>query len=369
MLERRNKIFDKRAMGPVASVMDPATNVESYEVILIAKEATDAWSKEDIEELRRAFGNFDRVVGLGWLVGDALGHPLLQKPDALRVGGKAGREVQKFVAQEAKSALSLKRQLGRLGAENEERSKLQSAADQAQVAAKQALVPTPGLGLLVSTALLQKRKQPEPAAVGTSAVAASPSPRRQHRGVASPTSPSPPSAIPAITPSTVQAMPPLPPSPPPVIPAHLCGVPTIDALYESVRLIVEDLSRPYNIDCPAGGENLSSWFAALWQAQEAQEAELEVSQRQRLVEAWVEAVEARYSGVNRVVWNEGWEDLDDWSERAYYLEPPHWQWEVMAVIADVTELVESGVWGVGEWDLDSSTYVGWQTPRLTRPVG
>jgi len=64
MLERRNKMFDKRATGPIASDMDPTSSVESYEVILIAKEATDAWSKEEIDELSRAFGNFDVAARL-----------------------------------------------------------------------------------------------------------------------------------------------------------------------------------------------------------------------------------------------------------------------------------------------------------------
>ena len=36
--------------------------------------------------LSKAFGNFDRVVALGWLVADALGAPLLTREAAYDIG-------------------------------------------------------------------------------------------------------------------------------------------------------------------------------------------------------------------------------------------------------------------------------------------
>ena len=49
--------------------------------------------KERVDALSKSFGNFDRVVGLGWLLGDAvLGAPLLSHKQAYDVGLKARRE-------------------------------------------------------------------------------------------------------------------------------------------------------------------------------------------------------------------------------------------------------------------------------------
>ena len=45
--------------------------------------------KERVDALSKSFGNFDRVVGLGWLLGDAvLGAPLLSHKQAYDVGLK-----------------------------------------------------------------------------------------------------------------------------------------------------------------------------------------------------------------------------------------------------------------------------------------
>lgn len=44
--------------------------------------------KADIDVLSKAYGNFDRVVGLGWLLADAVGLPVLERSDAYAVGIK-----------------------------------------------------------------------------------------------------------------------------------------------------------------------------------------------------------------------------------------------------------------------------------------
>ena len=41
--------------------------------------------------LSEAYGNFDRVVALGWLLGDVALGCLIEKVDAFKVGGKAGK--------------------------------------------------------------------------------------------------------------------------------------------------------------------------------------------------------------------------------------------------------------------------------------
>ena len=52
-----------------------------------ANELCDAHGKA----LSKSFGNFDRVVALGWLIGDAVGKPLLSRVQAHAVGLKARR--------------------------------------------------------------------------------------------------------------------------------------------------------------------------------------------------------------------------------------------------------------------------------------
>ena len=49
-------------------------------------------SKADVEALSKSFGNFDRIVGLGWLLPDAVSLPLGSRAQAYAVGLKARRE-------------------------------------------------------------------------------------------------------------------------------------------------------------------------------------------------------------------------------------------------------------------------------------
>ena len=58
--------------------------------------------KRRIDALSKSFGNFDRICGLGWLLGDAvLGPPLLSHKAAYEIGLKARREAAKIDKQEA----------------------------------------------------------------------------------------------------------------------------------------------------------------------------------------------------------------------------------------------------------------------------
>ena len=54
-----------------------------------------------VSALSKSFGNFDRVVAAGWLLGDALGLPLMERADALAVGLKAKYEAGKLDKKEA----------------------------------------------------------------------------------------------------------------------------------------------------------------------------------------------------------------------------------------------------------------------------
>ena len=45
-----------------------------------------ASQRTQIDELSKSFGNFDRVVALGWLLGDAIGLPLMERVLAHKLG-------------------------------------------------------------------------------------------------------------------------------------------------------------------------------------------------------------------------------------------------------------------------------------------
>jgi hypothetical protein len=50
------------------------------------------------DALSQSFGNFDRVVALGWLLGDAMGARLLPREQAHQVGNKARKAAVAFKA-------------------------------------------------------------------------------------------------------------------------------------------------------------------------------------------------------------------------------------------------------------------------------
>ena len=75
MAERASKMFVVSAAGPQRSGLPPAARKVNKELCLLAFNAANDLCNEHGKALSAAFGNFDRVVALGWLIGDALGMP------------------------------------------------------------------------------------------------------------------------------------------------------------------------------------------------------------------------------------------------------------------------------------------------------
>jgi hypothetical protein len=91
-------MFDAVQSEPRASGRKSArAPAASRGVVQTAWELMEALSTEMVNSLSAAFGNFDRVVGTGWLLlADAvLGPPLLERLQAHAIGLKARRDAGK----------------------------------------------------------------------------------------------------------------------------------------------------------------------------------------------------------------------------------------------------------------------------------
>ena len=63
----------------------------TQQLIHVGWQVIDALCKSQGKELSRSFGNFDKAVGLGWLLGDVVLGGLMLHEDAFRVGRKAAK--------------------------------------------------------------------------------------------------------------------------------------------------------------------------------------------------------------------------------------------------------------------------------------
>ena len=84
-------MFKHDATGPTASGRLPATHAVTNECVQFAWRAVAELCDEHGPALSQAYGNFDRVVGLGWLLGDIALGLLISKADAHKIGRKGGK--------------------------------------------------------------------------------------------------------------------------------------------------------------------------------------------------------------------------------------------------------------------------------------
>ena len=84
-------MFKLDAKGPTASGRPSITRTVTKENVQSAWSAANDYYDDHGAALSDAYGNFDRVVALGWLLGDVALGCLMEKTDAFRVGGKAGK--------------------------------------------------------------------------------------------------------------------------------------------------------------------------------------------------------------------------------------------------------------------------------------
>ena len=86
--ERAAAMFVVGTSAPQASGMSPAAKRATMELVMLAYNAANELCNTQGDALSQSFGNFDRVVGLGWLVGDAVDHPPLDGKAAYTFGIK-----------------------------------------------------------------------------------------------------------------------------------------------------------------------------------------------------------------------------------------------------------------------------------------
>ena len=87
--ERAAAMFVVGTSAPQASGMSPAAKRATMELVMLAYNAANELCDTQGDALSKSFANFDRVVALGWLLGDAMGARLLLREQAYAVGLKA----------------------------------------------------------------------------------------------------------------------------------------------------------------------------------------------------------------------------------------------------------------------------------------
>ena len=144
--ERRAKMFVVGAAGPTASGLHDAAAASTKLLLALAWADVQGYSKAEIDALRKSFGNFDKVVALGWLVGDAVrpvGSPLLERREVHLLGLKVKYEVGKVEKEKAKLKLDAQRAAGRLHADDPRRLELMQEAEQQSEALMAEVVELP----------------------------------------------------------------------------------------------------------------------------------------------------------------------------------------------------------------------------------
>ena len=81
------------------------------------------------EALSKSFGNFDRVVAIGWLLGDAVGARLLPREQAYAVGLKARKAAVALKADVASKKRAVQRKASKLKTDDPQRRELSENAE------------------------------------------------------------------------------------------------------------------------------------------------------------------------------------------------------------------------------------------------
>jgi hypothetical protein len=131
MAERASAMFSLDATGPAASGMPKVAEKATMELVSLAFGAVGKLCDQHGKALSKAFGNFDRVVGLGWLVTDALGCPRVHKVTAYTVGLKLRKLPSELKADQLTARKVASRAISKLAADDPKRQELkQVAADE-----------------------------------------------------------------------------------------------------------------------------------------------------------------------------------------------------------------------------------------------
>ena len=161
-LEERIKImFVVGDPEPVASGRGSVLRKASKQVVLRGADLIRGLCKAHGPQLSQSFGNFDQLVGLGWLLADMVIGCLVSRADAFSIGKKAGKLAPGFKKEfEAPRMRAGKRKFS----SEEERARAFSAADAeaAAIRLEPVELPFPAVRAARAQAAALKRKRVEP---------------------------------------------------------------------------------------------------------------------------------------------------------------------------------------------------------------
>jgi len=140
MAVRASKMFVVGSAGHVASGHPPLASEATKGIVELAAAHMDDLKKAHVAALSASFGNFDRTVGLGWLIGDAVDVPLMSRKEAHAVGLKAVRAATRIKAELRSAKLAAQRAASKLMPDDPQRDELLKEAEEAQETIRRAPV-------------------------------------------------------------------------------------------------------------------------------------------------------------------------------------------------------------------------------------
>jgi hypothetical protein len=158
--ERIALMFVEGAAGPAASGRGAAMPAPTKELVLRVWKTIRALCQRSGKSLSEAFGNFDQLVGQGWLIGDVVLGVLIEHSDAFAVGRKAGKLAPGLEAEFSAPA----RRVGKARfSSDEERAASMTAAKHLEADLRQAQVelPLPALQPVAPRAAKRQRVKAE----------------------------------------------------------------------------------------------------------------------------------------------------------------------------------------------------------------
>jgi hypothetical protein len=132
---RASAMFVVGAAAVQPSGLLPVGSKATKALVKLANEHMRGISDAEIKALSTSFGNFDRRVGLGWLLGDALrpvGLPLMIRERACAVGVSAQRIASKIKSEVRDGKLAIQRELCKLAADDSRRAVLQIQVEEVE---------------------------------------------------------------------------------------------------------------------------------------------------------------------------------------------------------------------------------------------
>ena len=161
---RADKMFVVGSSEVVASDMPRLAPEPTKRLVQLAAAHLEAMTKARVAALSQSFGNFDRTVGLGWLIADAVGRPVMERKAAHASGLKAARAAGNIKAEVRAAKLRLQRAACKLAADDPQREELTKQVSEAEAAILReridvALLPAPLFAPAVASRASGSRKR------------------------------------------------------------------------------------------------------------------------------------------------------------------------------------------------------------------